>query len=98
VARVIEEIYQDPRCGEVYNLGGGRQNACSILEAVDWVEQATGKKMHSEYMDQNCQSDHICYISNLTHFQSDSRRWEITKSLNDIFREIVEAWKGRLAA
>jgi CDP-paratose 2-epimerase len=98
VARAIEEIYQNPRCGEVYNLGGGRQNSCSILEAFDRVEQLTGKKMRYEYIDQNRQGDHICYISNLARFQHDYPRWEITKSLDDILREIVEAWKVRIAA
>jgi len=98
VARAIEEVYQNPRCGEVYNLGGGRQNSCSILEAFDRVEQLTGKKMRYEYIDQNRQGDHICYISNLARFQHDYPRWEITKSLDDILREIVEAWKVRVAA
>jgi CDP-paratose 2-epimerase len=37
VARAIEEICPNPRCGEVYNLGDGRQNSCSILEAFDSV-------------------------------------------------------------
>ena len=68
VARAIEEIYQNPRCGEVYNLGGGRQNSCSILEAFDYVEQLTGEKMDYEYIDKPRDGDHICYISNLAKF------------------------------
>jgi CDP-paratose 2-epimerase len=96
VARAIEEIYQNPRCGEVYNLGGGRQNSCSILEAFDYVEQLTGKKMNYEYIDKNREGDHICYISNLTRFRSHYPQWDISKSLDDIFREIVDAWQVRL--
>jgi CDP-paratose 2-epimerase len=98
VARAIEEIYQNPRYGEVYNLGGGRKNSCSILEAFDQVEQLTGKKMIYEYIDKNREGDHICYISNLTRFKSHYPKWEISKSLEEIFREIIEAWKARLTA
>jgi CDP-paratose 2-epimerase len=98
VACAIEQIYQNPRCGEVYNLGGGRQNSCSILEAFNSVEQLTGRKMDYEYIDKPRDGDHICYISNLTRFKSHYPQWEISKRLDDIFIEIVEAWKVRLAA
>jgi CDP-paratose 2-epimerase len=98
VARAIEEIYLNPGCGEVYNLGGGRQNSCSILEAFDIVEQLTGRKMDYEYIDEPRDGDHVCYITNLAHFKRHYARWEISKSLNDILIEIVVAWKVRLAA
>lgn len=97
VARAIEEIYQNPGRGEVYNLGGGRQNSCSILEAFDWVEQLTGQKMDYEYMEKPRDGDHICYMSNLKRFKSHYPQWEISKSLDDIFIEISNAWKIRLA-
>jgi CDP-paratose 2-epimerase len=96
VARAIEEIYQNPRRGEVYNLGGARQNSCSVLEAFDYVEHLTGKKMNYEYVDKPREGDHICYISDLTRFKSHYPQWQITKSLHDIFREIIDAWKVRL--
>jgi CDP-paratose 2-epimerase len=96
VARAIEEIYHNPRCGEVYNLGGGRQNSCSILEAFDRVEQLTGKKMNFDYVDESRNGDHICYISNLGRFQSHYPRWEVSKSLDDIFTEIIASWEPRL--
>jgi CDP-paratose 2-epimerase len=96
VARAIEAIYHSPRCGEVYNLGGGRENSCSILEAFDHVEALTGRKMKYEYVDENRKGDHICYISNLARFQSHYPGWEVTKSLDNIFREIVDSWKARL--
>ena len=96
VARAIEAIYQNPRCGEVYNLGGGRQNSSSILEAFDYVEQLTGKKMNYEYDEKHRAGDHICYISNLAHFRSHYPQWDISKSLDDIFRELIDAWQVRL--
>jgi len=97
VARAVEAIYQNPRCGEVYNLGGGRKNSCSILEAFDRVEELTGKKMDYEYVDRNREGDHICYISNLTRFKSHYPQWDMSKSLDDILREIVDTWNLRLA-
>lgn len=98
VATAIEAIYRNPRQGEVYNLGGGRENACSILEAFDRVEALTGKSMHSEYVDRNREGDHICYISDLTRFRTQFPEWRISKSLDTIFEEIVAAWQERLAA
>ena len=66
VARFIECFYAAPRPGEVYNLGGGRGNSVSILEAFAAAEALTGKSMHYIYVDQNREGDHICYISNLS--------------------------------
>jgi len=95
VARAIEEISKSPRCGEVYNIGGGRENSCSILEAFDQVSAITGKKMNSEYVDRNREGDHICYISDLRKLKSHYPNWDITKSLDDIFEEIVRAMSER---
>ena len=65
VACFIERFIAAPRSGETYNLGGGRENSCSILEAFQRVEAITGKKTSYEYVDKNREGDHICYISNL---------------------------------
>ncbi|MCK5851138.1 MAG: NAD-dependent epimerase, partial [Kiritimatiellae bacterium] len=78
-------------CGEVYNLGGGRENSISILEAIDRAERVTGKKMETEYVAENRSGDHICYISNLTRMREHFPGWEITRSLDDIFDEIAHA-------
>jgi CDP-paratose 2-epimerase len=96
VARAIEEINKNPRCGEVYNLGGGRPNSCSILEAFDVVEALTGKKMTYDYKEAHREGDHICYISNMARFKSHYPGWQITRSLDDMIREIIDAWKQRL--
>jgi CDP-paratose 2-epimerase len=96
VARAIEQIYQKPRSGEVYNLGGGRQNSCSILEAFDTVYQLTGRKMNYEYLEEARNGDHICYISNLSRFLNHYPDWSISKSLDNIFEELIQSWKARL--
>ena len=94
VARFIEKFIAEPRCGEVYNLGGGRDNSCSILEAFAAVERLTGCEMHWEYVNENREGDHICYISDLSKMKDHYPGWGITKNLDDIFEEIVESWKA----
>jgi CDP-paratose 2-epimerase len=98
VARAIEAIYQNPRSGEVYNLGGGRENACSILEAFDVLSRRTGLPMKSEYVDRPRIGDHICYITDLSRLKSHYPGWTITKSLDDIFDELLAGWELRLQA
>ena len=96
VARFIEEFINNPRCGEVYNLGGGKNNTCSILEAFDIVAALSGKPMQFEYVDKNREGDHICYYSDLRKMQQHYPTWSITKSLTDIFSEITASWQVRL--
>jgi len=98
VARFIELFIADPRPGEVYNLGGGRDNSCSILEAFRRVEEITGKEMQFTYIAQNREGDHICYISDLSKMRAHYPAWGITKSLDEIFEETVRAWCMRLAS
>ena len=95
VARFIHAFIENPRGGEVYNLGGGRGNSCSIFEAFDMIEAISGKKMLYEYVDKNREGDHICYISNLQKMKSHFPTWDITKSLKDIFEEIHKSWLRR---
>ena len=89
VCRAFEAFYENPSSGAVYNLGGGRGNSISMLEAIRKAEDATGKKMDHEYVDENRKGDHICYISDLSKMQHDFPGWGITKSIDDIFREIA---------
>ncbi len=95
VARFIEEFLQAPRVAEVYNIGGGRDNSCSILEAFALAEKFTGRKQVYTYVEENRIGDHICYISNLAKMRRDYPAWDITISLEDTIQQIVEAWKTR---
>ena len=97
VARFIDAFIAAPRIGEVYNLGGGRGNSCSILEAFDRIAAVSGKPMRYEYVDKNREGDHICYISDLSKIKDHYPTWDITKSLDDIFTEIHAAWVTRTA-
>ncbi len=96
VAAFIHEFSKSPRCGEVYNLGGGKGNACSVLEAFEKAEALSGQKQKYVYVDENRIGDHICYYSDLSKMKRHYPSWDITKSLDDIFKEIVAAWKKRL--
>jgi CDP-paratose 2-epimerase len=95
VARFIHAFFEEPRCAEVYNIGGGRNNSISILEAFDRISQITGKPMRWEYVDKNREGDHICYISDLSKMRSHYPAWDITKSLDDIFSELHAAMTAR---
>ncbi len=97
VARFIDAFVAAPRIGEVYNLGGGRSNSCSILEAFDRIAAVSGKPMRYEYVDKNREGDHMCYISDLGKIKDHYPQWDITKSLDDIFTEIHDAWVTRTA-
>ena len=81
---------ESPRKGEVYNIGGGKSNSVSILEAFKIVEFFTGKKQVSTYVDQNRVGDHICYYSDLTKMKEHYPNWDISKSVSDTIKEIVE--------
>jgi CDP-paratose 2-epimerase len=95
VACFIEEFIQAPRIAEVYNLGGGKDNTCSILEAFDIISSISGKPMHYKYQDLNRIGDHICYYSDLRKMKAHYPGWTITKSLITTFYEIYESWIER---
>jgi CDP-paratose 2-epimerase len=96
VSRFIEEFIKAPRIAEVYNIGGGKDNTCSILEAFAIAEKYSGKKMNYTYSEKNREGDHICYYSDLRKMKEHYPNWDITISLDETIRQIVEAWKTRL--
>jgi CDP-paratose 2-epimerase len=95
VVRFMAAFVQTPRIAEVYNLGGGKENSCSILEAFAITEKFTGKKQQYTYVDENRIGDHICYYSDLRKMKAHYPGWDITQSLEETIRQIVEAWKQR---
>jgi CDP-paratose 2-epimerase len=97
VARCIEMIYEAPVIGGVFNLGGGRGNSISILEAFERVSQMTGIPMQYRYSETARAGDHMCYISNLSHLRRSFPGWDITRTLDDILGEIIIGWQQRLA-
>ena len=95
VVRFMHLFIQSPRPAAVYNIGGGRQNSVSILEAFALIQEISGIEMSYEYQDENRKGDHICYISDLSRMKADYPRWDITKDLNTTFLEIYQSWIKR---
>ena len=94
VVRAMEEFIKNPRYGEVYNLGGGRENSISMMEAINMIEEISGKELSFEYIDDNRVGDHICYITDLSKFKNHYPNWEITKSVRRTIIEIIGASFG----
>jgi CDP-paratose 2-epimerase len=93
----FDEFYRNPRCGEVYNMGGSRHCNCSILEAITLCEQIAGKKLNYTYKEENRSGDHIWYISDVGKFQRHYAAWKYTYDLRGILEEIHAAQRARLS-
>jgi len=91
VVSAFTHFIDDPRPGEVYNLGGERANSASILECFSLVEKELGRPVPWVYRDEPRRGDHICYISNMAKFRRHYPSWAPRYSLTDIVRELVEA-------
>lgn len=92
VARFIGEFYKSPRSGEVYNVGGGRGNSCSVLEAIKLVEAEVGRPMRTVYESTPRVGDHICYISDIRKAKAHFPSWDVKWSLEEIISDLVKYW------
>ena len=97
VAKFIEQFYRSPKKGEVYNIGGGRGNSCSILEAMSLIEKITGQKVDFQYLEQPRIGDHICYITDLRKARRDYPDWDVRWRLEDIIGELWQYWSAQFA-
>lgn len=89
-------FYQNPREGEVYNVGGGRHSNCSILEAISICEELSGKRMNYTYSDKNRIGDHIWWISDVRKYKSHTPDWFYKYDLRKIIEEIFKSYSTRL--
>jgi CDP-paratose 2-epimerase len=90
VCTAIMAFSERPVSGAVYNLGGGRDNSISVLEAIERLEGLLGRRLEREYVEEARRGDHICYISDLTRLRSDFPEWEVTIALDEILRQLAE--------
>jgi CDP-paratose 2-epimerase len=88
--RAFDAFFQNPRSGEVYNMGGGRYSNCSMIEAIALCEEISGNQLNWEYVEKNRQGDHIWWISDLTRFQAHYPHWKPAYDVPSILREIYE--------
>ena len=90
------EFYQAPGSGEIYNIGGGRESNCSMLEAIEFCQKIAGKELNYAYKDDNRSGDHIWYISDLAKFKQAYPNWSIKYDVPQILTEIhdqnIEKW------
>ncbi|MFK7988540.1 MAG: NAD-dependent epimerase/dehydratase family protein [Sandaracinaceae bacterium] len=91
VVRAFEAFIEAPRAGEVYNLGGGKDNSVSMQEAIDQAEQRLGKTLERRYSETNRVGDHVVYYSDLSKVRAHFPGWSVTRSLDDIFEDLVRA-------
>jgi len=83
------------RCGEVYNIGGGRFSNCSVLEAISLCEEITGRTLDWTYVDDNRVGDHIWWIGDNAHFAEMHPGWELTYDVPAILTEMHDANRDR---
>ena len=95
VIRAVEEFAANPRPGEVYNMGGGRENSVSMLEAISKIEKLAGRHLDWHYIEKPRRGDHICYISNLGKFKKHYPNWQLTHKLDAILEELVTREQAR---
>lgn len=96
VAKFIHAFIEAPRCGEVYNIGGGKLNSCSILEAFSFAQRHTGKQMIYSYVSENRIGDHICYYSDLRKMRAHYPNWSVKIGLEEVIEQMVASWIKRL--
>ena len=95
VAAFIGRFIEAPRSAAVYNIGGGKSNSCSILEAFSMVEARSGRPMQWVYDEKPREGDHVCYYSDLRRMQRDYPGWSPRVTLDETFDQIVESWMRR---
>ena len=88
-------FYQNPKVGEVYNVGGGRYSNCSILEAVDQIQIITGKKIKNKYKNEHRKGDHIWWISNIDKFRNHYPDWKFSYDFKKIISEMASEMLDR---
>jgi CDP-paratose 2-epimerase len=95
--KAFDEFHKKPKKGEVYNIGGGTDSNCSMVEAINIIEEISGKNLKYKYTDKARIGDHKWYVSDLTKFKTHFPNWKITYDINSIIEEIYIENKTRWA-
>ena len=93
VISAFECFIENPTPGEVFNIGGGKENSASILEVINLIEDTSGKRLMYDISESNRAGDHICYYTDLSKLKTQFPKWKITRSLKEIIEEIVKEIK-----
>jgi len=98
VIAIFDSFIANPRPGEVYNIGGGRENSTSIIEAISTLQELAGRKITLTYQEQHRIGDHQCYITDMAKFRRDYPTWKLEHGLQETLGEMVAAEKARRKA
>jgi CDP-paratose 2-epimerase len=93
VASLFLQFYESPRAGEVYNLGGGRENSLSILETIEMLK-GRGFNLDYQLREENRVGDHICYISDLAKIRTHYPKWTLKHDVPTIIDEMVVQYRS----
>ncbi len=94
--RAFDAFHRNPRSGAVYNIGGGRESNCSMIEAIGLCEQVAGREAQWTYADENRAGDHKWWISGLQRFKADYPEWRLEYDVAEILQEIYDAQRRTL--
>lgn len=98
LVRAFVEYVNAPTPGAVYNIGGGPERSCSVLEAVAMAERLSGRKMTLEHVAEPRKGDHKWWITDTRKFEAAYPNWRQEYTLERTFEEIIEAQRERCAA
>jgi CDP-paratose 2-epimerase len=84
-------FHRAPRAAAVYNIGGGRDSNCSMLEAIVACEQIAGRRLNYTLSPQHRIGDHRWWISDLSEFRADYPDWQLSYGIEEILRETHDA-------
>jgi CDP-paratose 2-epimerase len=90
VVRAVEAFHTDPRTAAVYNLGGGRESNCSMLEAIELCQEIAGRELNWTLSDRSRMGDHRWWISDLSAFRTDYPEWDLQYDVDGMLKEIYE--------
>ncbi|MDD3345728.1 MAG: NAD-dependent epimerase/dehydratase family protein [Candidatus Omnitrophica bacterium] len=88
--------FQNPRCGEVYNMGGGRFANVSILEAIELCEKLSGSRLSYDYVDTNRIGDHIWWVSDVSKFKSHYPSWQYAFNIESTLSQIIDSVRNSI--
>jgi len=95
LAAAFWQFFRNPRPGAVYNIGGGREASCSVLEAISLIEEVSGRTIESTYDDTHRRGDHIWWISDVRRFRADYPEWSPVQTLRGTVEAIHHAMLER---
>tara|TARA_R110001583_G_scaffold27302_7_gene97764 strand:- start:23183 stop:24259 length:1077 start_codon:yes stop_codon:yes gene_type:complete len=94
VISAFDMFIENPKKGEVYNIGGQKKNSMSVLEVISHIEKVSGKSLNYKLSNLNRSGDHICYYTDMKKFKKDYPGWDIKRNIEDIINEMIFQYRS----